>query len=99
MGAFFSSHSLPGDVHELVDQKLGDWLSRKGFAEPADPILDLCPEGERAYYLFWSERWTVVLFSQLDEEERLLFELGNTGLPVLHLWLHDSDLWGYELYR
>jgi hypothetical protein len=99
MGAFFTSYCLPGDVHELVDRKLADWLSRKGFTEPADPVLDLCPEGERAYYLFWNERWTIILYSRLEEEERLLFELGNIGHPVLHLWLHDSDLWGYELYR
>lgn len=98
MGAFFTSYSIPGDVHEAVDQKIREWLSRKGFQEPPDPVLDHCKEGERAYFLFWNDRWTIVLFSHFEEEERLLFELRNDGRPVLHLWLHDSDLWGYELF-
>jgi hypothetical protein len=98
MGAFFTSFSIPGDVHEAVDQKIREWLSRKGFQEPPDPVLDHTKEGERAYYLFWNDRWTIVLFSHFEEEERLLFELRNDDRPVLHLWLHDSDLWGYELY-
>ena len=98
MGGFFTSYNIPGGAHEAVDQKIKEWLSRKGFQEPPDPVLDHIQEGERAYYLFWNDRWTIVLFSHFEEEERLLFELSSAGRPVLHLWLHDSDLWGYELY-
>jgi hypothetical protein len=99
MGAFYRSFSIPGDIHEVVDQTIKKWLSRKGFEETDKPgVFDRCGEGERAYFLCWNEHWTIVLYSHFEEDERLLFELNNNKDPILHLWVHDSDLWGYELH-
>jgi hypothetical protein len=99
MGAFYRSYSVPGDVHEVVDQKVTTWLSRKGFSEIEDhSVIDFERESERAFYLFWNDRWTIILYSHFEEDERLLFELNLLPLPILHLWVLDSDVWGYELY-
>ncbi len=99
MGAFYRSYSIPGDVHEAVEQKVTTWLSRKGFSEIEDhSVIDHEREGERAFYLYWSDRWTIILYSHFEEDERLLFELNLLQLPILHLWAADSDVWGYELY-
>lgn len=99
MGAFYRSYSIPGDVHEVVEQKITTWLSRKGFSEIKNPsVIDHEREGERAFYLFWNDRWTIILYSNFEEDERLLFELNLLQLPILHLWVLDSDVWGYELY-
>ncbi len=99
MGAFYRSYSIPGDVHEAVEQKIRTWLSRKGFSEIEDhSVIDHEGDGERAFYLYWSDRWTIILYSHFEEDERLLFELNLLQLPILHLWVLDSDVWGYELY-
>ncbi len=99
MGAFYRSYSIPGDVHEVAEQKITTWLSRKGFYEIEDhSVIDHERDGERAFYLFWSDRWTIILYSHFEEDERLLFELNLLQLPILHLWVLDSDVWGYELF-
>lgn len=99
MGAFYRSYSIPDDVHEVAEQKITTWLSRKGFSEiEGSSVLDDDMEGERGFYLFWNDRWTIILYSDFEEDERLLFELNLLQLPILHLWLLDSDVWGYELY-
>ena len=100
MGADYWSQSVPADVHERVDVVVRSWLEAKGFEEIGDePLFDLDKEIERGFFLFWNDRWTVVVYSDLEEVERLTFELaGKLELPVLQLWAHDSDLWGYELH-
>jgi hypothetical protein len=101
VGSDFWSQSVPADIHERVDAVLRSWLEAKGFEEIVDePIFDLERDIERGYFLLWDEHWTVVTYSDIGESERLTFELtGKLELPVLHLWTHDSDLWGYELHR
>lgn len=92
---------MPADVHGRVDVVLRSWLEAKGFQEIVDePIFDLERDIERGYFLLWNERWTVVAYSDIEESERLTFELaGKLELPVLHLWTYNSDLWGYALHR
>lgn len=98
MGSFYSSYSIPGEVHEEVRQLVTAWLGAKGFEEVDEPqLMELDETQERGVFLYWNDHWTIVLYSNYDEEQRLHFELKKLEKPLLHLWLHDSSLWGYEL--
>jgi hypothetical protein len=98
MGSFYSSYSIPGNVHGEVRQLLTAWLNAKGFEEVDESqIMELDDTQERGVFLYWNDHWTIVLYCNFAEEQRLHFELKNLEKPLLHLWLHDSSLWGYEL--
>lgn len=99
MGGFYYSLSVPRSVHKQMESLVSSWLLARGFERAEDGVLDLDREAERGCLIFWGDRWTTVLYSHFDEEERLKLELEKLELPILHLWLHDSDLWGYELYE
>ncbi|MEM8932254.1 MAG: hypothetical protein AAGE94_13820 [Acidobacteriota bacterium] len=100
MSTYYSSLSLPADRHEVVARRVDAWLEAKGFAKLDEPVLfdDLDREHERGVALLWTGRWTVLLHSEAREDERLRFELGGLDAPLLHLWCHDVDGWGYTLY-
>src|SRR5205809_4093922 len=101
MGAFFQSVAIPtdspGDVRTLVTT----WLAAKGFEpRPEPPLFECDAETERGLCLFASDRWVVLLYSHMDTEgPRLLHELGKLNRPLLRVWVHDSDLWGYDLHQ
>ncbi|HKV10605.1 MAG TPA: hypothetical protein VJ725_20860 [Thermoanaerobaculia bacterium] len=99
MGGFYHSLSLPRSVHSQAESLVSSWLFARGFERAEDGVLDLDREAERGCLIFWGEGWTTVLYSHFEEEDRLRLELEKLELPLLHVWLHDSDLWGYELYE
>ncbi|MBN2212075.1 MAG: hypothetical protein JW709_11825 [Sedimentisphaerales bacterium] len=98
MGSWYDSISLyqadAGRVRECV---IG-WLERRNFEVKTGPsYLELDQEAEREVWLYSNDQWCIVLYSHYEEEERLVFELNKCKAPLLHLWLADSDVWGYEL--
>ena len=96
MGASFQSYCVrTGDPRE-VRGLLVQWLEMKGFDQLAEEPL-LFGDAIREVVLFWSERWTVVLYSRYEELERLEFEFSKVAEPLLKVWVYDSDIWGYEL--
>jgi hypothetical protein len=99
MGAHYWSLAVAGDDHEAVGETVAAWLARKGLDEvPADELaFEIDRDIERGFFLAWDERWTIVLYSDYAEMERLELELAGLDRPVLGFWLHDSDIWGYEL--
>jgi hypothetical protein len=100
MGATFQNLAVPTSNMDEVKKLLSRWLSAKGFDLRQDKPLFECDENsERGLCLFGNDRWVVILYSNmLHEGERLLFELGKLGMPVLQVWAFDSDIWGYDLY-
>ena len=98
MGSDFRSFCIRKGDHEKVAGVVRHWLEARGF-EPHErqEILQLSEDSERGFCLYWNDDWTVLLYSHFEEDERLSLELQKLGRPVLHLWLHDSDVWGYEL--
>jgi hypothetical protein len=99
MGGFYHSLSVPRSVHGEVESLVSSWLAARGFERAEEGVLDLDREAERGCLIFWDGRWTTILYSHFEEEDRLRLELERLELPLLHVWLHDSDLWGYELYE
>lgn len=100
MGAFYNSYSVKGNVHEETRRVIISWLNAKGF-ELANtlPVTELDQNNERGVFLYWNKKWVVILYSNIEEESRLLFDLKQIEAPLLHTWVHDSDVWGYELYN
>ncbi|HEX9185566.1 MAG TPA: hypothetical protein VGB87_00715, partial [Vicinamibacteria bacterium] len=90
MGADYWSIAVAGEAHEAVEEAVASWLARKGYEEvPAEELsFEIDREIERAFFLAWDERWTIVLYSEFGEMERLELEVAGLGRPVLLLWLH-----------
>jgi hypothetical protein len=112
MGLFLDSLSVRTGDGPSVRSLISNWMSAKGFElRPDAPLFPFSEweavmgsesgaSDERGFFLLWNAQWTVALFSHMTTEgPRLLFELGRTKHPVLKTWVHDSDLWGYELHR
>jgi hypothetical protein len=108
MGAFIDSLSVRTNDSAAVRTAIVRWLGAKGFELRAEAPLfqinsweDLHDDSdERGVLLFSNAAWTVVLYSHMTREgDRLLFELGQRDAPVLKTWVHDGDVWGYELHR
>src|SRR5260370_1473173 len=99
MGTSFQSVAIHTSDGDEVKSLLLSWLSAKGFDPRPDQPLFECDDAERGLCLFWNDKWTVVLYSDMIHEgERLIFELGKLGRPVLQMSVFDSDVWGYDLY-
>ena len=99
MGAFFNSICIPGERPDEVRRALERWLSMRGYQLSGEPpLFDLDVESERSAFIVWNERWTILFFSQWEEERRLIRELQNGLTPLLYLWVHDSDIWGWDLF-
>jgi|GEM_PF-5726486 len=99
MGAFYSSICLPGDRRQEVELALGRWLGSRGFERIDRPALfDLDAASERAAFVLSLADWTVVLFSDFDEERRLIHELQQVPSPTVYLWVYDSTTWGFDLF-
>lgn len=75
-------------------------MSLRGFRRSQEPMLfDLDGDHERCAFLLSNDRWTVLIFSNYEEERRLIRELQVTVDPVLYVWVQDSDVWGYDLFQ
>lgn len=99
MGAFYSSVCLLGARRDEVRGALDRWLGGRGFVRiDRPPLFDLDAASERSAFILSLERWTVVLFSDYDEERRLIRELESVPTPLLYLWVYDSAVWGYDLF-
>lgn len=101
MGANLRTHWLPGVRIEQVEPAISAWLSAKGF-EPVDRPANFWPHhlGGRGLVLTENDRGVAIAYSDVwTEGDRLIFELHRLAPTVLECWLHDSDLWGYRLFR
>lgn len=106
MGANLRTHWLPNGRIEQVMPALSAWLSAKGF-EPIESPSHVWPLlvghghlGVRGLVLAENERGVAVCYSEVwSEGDRLIFELRRLGPVLLEIWLHDSDIWGYRLFR
>jgi hypothetical protein len=100
MGTFIHSVAARTAERESVRSLLTAWLSAKGFEISAEPPLFELAADERGLCLFSNGEWVIVLYNQMTREgERLIHELGKLDVPILEAWVHDSDVWGYELHR
>jgi hypothetical protein len=100
LGSWYRSFSFRADVREPLTETLDRWLRAKGFerAVAASPRL-LPPDarGERGAFLLTSPEWTTLVYSAIEEEDRLALELGRLDRPFLRFYVIDSDVWAYEL--
>ncbi len=99
MGAFYNSICALDSSREEVERSLERWLGARGFEPSERPdLFDLDGDHERSAFLVSSERWVLVFFSHYDEEWRLIHELGDLGVPLVYVWVYDSEVWGYDLF-
>jgi hypothetical protein len=101
LGANLRTHFLPRVRIEQVEPAISAWLSAKGF-EPIDRPTSVWVQhlGWRGLVLTENDRGVAIAYSEAwSEGDRLIFELTRLGPVVLECWLHDSDIWGYKLYR
>ena len=99
MGAFYNSICIPGRQRQPVRGSLLRWLGMRGFELCEQSLVfDLDGERERCAFLLSSDRWTLLFFSHYDEERRLIRELQTWSDRVLYIWVHDSEVWGYDLF-
>ncbi|HEV7281675.1 MAG TPA: hypothetical protein VGN57_15845 [Pirellulaceae bacterium] len=101
MGANLRTHWLPNARIEQVQPALDAWLSAKGF-EPLEGPSPVWVErlGGRGLVLAENEAGVAICYSEVwSEGDRLIFELARLGPVLLETWLHDSDVWGYRLFR
>lgn len=100
MGANHFSQTVFGADPERVRELLVRWLRAKGFdLQDTEPLTALDPQRERGLLLASKGEVTVVLYGAMTEFPRLLFELKKLDRPVLDYWMHDSDIWGYQLWH
>ncbi len=99
MGAFYNSICIPGDERQRVRDSLLRWLGVRGFELTDRQVLfDLDDASERCAFVVWSRRWTLLFFSDYEEERRLIRELQTWSDNLLYVWVQDSDVWGYDVF-
>lgn len=100
MGANHWSHVVFGADVDTVRDLLVAWMRAKGLAlRDGAPITALDTARERGIRIAWKDDVVVVLGDTLQELDRQAFELRKLGRPLLDLWMHDSDIWGYQLWH
>jgi hypothetical protein len=97
LGAHYQSTALRGASLRDVVATVDAWLERRGFRPLPDPLFSCHPQLERGAFFFGNGEWTIVVYSDREEERRLVQELMGLSRPLLHVWLFDSDVWGYVL--
>lgn len=100
MGSWHRTFALRGDLRTEVLDRLDGWLLAKGFERWEDPdamLLSPDERGERGAFLVGNGEWTVIAYSELEEEDRLELELIRLGRPVFRYLVVDSDVWAYQL--
>ncbi len=99
MGAFYNSICIPGDERQRAEDSLLRWLGGRGFELSDQQVLfDLDAENERCAFVVWNRRWTLLFFSNYEEERRLIRELQTWSQQLLYVWVQDSDVWGYDVF-
>ncbi len=99
MGAFYNSICIPGEERRRVRESLLRWLGGRGFELSDQPVLfDLDFDTERCAFMVSSPRWTLLFFSNYEEERRLIRELQTWVDRLLYIWVQDSDVWGYDVF-
>ncbi len=99
MGAFYNCICIPGDERQRAGDSLLRWLGGRGFELSDQPVLfDLDGGTERCAFLVWSSCWTLLFFSNYEEERRLIRELQTWSQSLLYVWVQDSDVWGYDAF-
>ncbi len=99
MGVFYNSICIPGDERRKVRESLLRWLGGRGFELSDQPVLfDLDIETERCAFVVSNARWTLLFFSNYEEERRLIRELQTWSDSLLYIWVQDSDVWGYDIF-
>ncbi len=99
MGVFYNSICLPGDERRRARESLLRWLGGRGFELSDQSVLfDLDGDSERCAFLVWNPQWTLIFFSNYDEERRLIRELQTWSDSLLYVWVQDSDVWGYDVF-
>ncbi len=100
MGANHFSQTVFGVDPEQTRELVVRWLRAKGYElQEGAPLTTLDQAHERGVQLAWRGDTTVILFSHLQEQPRLVFELKKLGGYVLDYWMHDSDIWGYQMWE
>jgi hypothetical protein len=101
MGATLRTFALRRAKSGDVRQTLVSWLRAKGFELSEGPVLfPFDPVTERGLVLSENGDWTIVAYShEMEEGDRLVFELNKLRKPLLELWVYDSDIWGYRLHN
>ncbi|RME24736.1 MAG: hypothetical protein D6798_10525, partial [Deltaproteobacteria bacterium] len=100
MGANCFSHILFDVDPVAVRGQLVAWMRAKGLAlRDGAPPTALDPAHERGVLLAWRNGVVVVLGDTVAELEHQAFELRKLGRPLVELWMHDSDIWGYQLWH
>ena len=100
MGADIRTFSVRRASGQEVRELVVSWLGAKGFRPCDGPSLfPFDPETERGIVLAETSDWTTIAFShRFEEGDRLVFELKKLEKPLLEVWVHDSDIWGYRLH-
>lgn len=102
MGSWCRSFSFRGNVASELLATMDLWMRAKGLerVESAEARL-LAPHerDERGAFLVWNSKWTVLVYSDFEEEERLVYELSRNRRPLLRFMIVDSDVWAYQLYQ
>ncbi len=99
MGVFYNSICIPRDERQRARASLLRWLGGRGFELSDQPVLfDLDSETERCAFLVWNPDWTLLFFSNYQEERRLIRELQTWSQSLLYVWVQDSDVWGYDIF-
>ncbi len=100
MGSNHFSHILFDVDPQAAREQLFAWMRAKGLAlQDGKPLTALDPAHERGVWLAWRDGVVVVLGDTLAELDRQAFELRKLGRPLVELWMHDSDIWGYQLWH
>ncbi|MCA9098881.1 MAG: hypothetical protein KDA36_10850, partial [Planctomycetaceae bacterium] len=99
MGPTFYSLAVRTPDPTAVREQIVNWMTAKGFELSSTRRMSrIDPDRERGFYLFSKGDWTTVLFSDIDEYDRLAFDLRKLNRPTLFLGCQDGKFWGYQLH-
>jgi len=100
MGPTFYSLAVRTPDPTAVREQIVNWMTAKGFELSTTRRMSrIDPDRERGFYLFSKGDWTTVLFSDIDEYDRLAFDLRKLNRPSLFLGCQDGKHWGYQLHN
>ncbi len=100
MGTHHSSQVVFGVEPALVRARLTQWLAGQGYTRlEGPPLTELDAEGEQALSFAWLGDRTIVRTSATAGLSAQRAQLQALGGAVLELSVHDTDLWGYQLWQ
>lgn len=101
MGSWCRTFSFRDDCRGELLEALDSWMRAKGLERIHSAEAALLPphsQAERGAFLLGNGSWTILAYSDFEEEERLIFELSRSSRPFLRFLVVDSDVWAYQLY-